>query len=503
MSKVHNPVADRIRSHWKLLSIIIAFIIPVIIRAIPEILMGQFLAGFDTMAYYVPYTVIWLKNGVGFWTLLGIAPLFYLLLMGATSIANSAIIPLKIISPLLLGFLGVAIYSYANKTLSWSSKKSLFVALLATSYFVSLRISWDMLRSEIGLIFLFVSLIFLSKGKLSLKTGVPLSLLMLLVVFSDQLVALVMFSIAIATILASYFNKQLKQARQLVFCSIPAMFMFFVILFAAFMSSQISFSHGILSQGTQGLSTIFGFSSSVNMLINTGGFFLFCYLPFLPLLILKGNQSHLSLQLKAWIFLIVLAIILSFVVPNAIIGASSYRWILLLTYPMAFIVVEIVSTLRSRMLKFCTAILLITIVVTLSTAFVVLPSQEPFQYFSLYPLYIPTSMLQNTVPLYSCQDTVNALQWAKSNMGNNSLLLVHEAFYGWAALTFNNSTLFLYGYDNPLSQAGKLFSSNSSHNLYLIWWTNGTGWYGQSTVSSPFIERYRSGEIAVYSYNPP
>jgi hypothetical protein len=502
VTTLHSPVEGWIGSHRNILFLLTAFIIPLIVRVIPEILMGQFLAGFDTMAYYVPYTIVWIKNGVGFWTLLGTAPLFYLILMGVTSGGLPVIISLKIISPLLLGFLGLAVYSYANRTLLWSFKKSLFVALLATLYFVSLRISWDLLRTELALVFVFVLLILFTKDRRSFRTCALLSLFMLLVVFSDQLVALVMFSIVLTAILASHFSKQLVQARRLIFCSIPAVVMFFTIFYAALVSSQISFSNGLLSQGTQGLLTLFGFSSLASSVFNTLGFLVFCYLPFLPLLVLNFRRSGANVQLKAWIVLIFLAIILSAIIPNALVGASPYRWVLLLTYPLAFIVVEVLSTLESKSLKILLSILLISIVILSSTGFVIKPSQEPFQYFSSYPLYFPTTMLENTVPLNNCQDTVNSLQWAKSNMENNSLLLVHEAFYGWATLTFNRSQLAFYGFDNPSLHAEKLSESNSSYHLYLIWWTNGTGWYGQYTVSSSFRQIHQSGNIAIYLYNP-
>ena len=137
-------------------------------RAIPEVLMGPFVVGFDTLGYYVPNTLLWLRNGVGFWGFLAVAPFFYVLLMGATSVGVPIVVSLKVMAPLLLGFLGVAVYFYAYKTLSWSPKKSLVVALFATLYFVALRVSWDMLRSELALIFLFATLIFLK------KEGIPI-----------------------------------------------------------------------------------------------------------------------------------------------------------------------------------------------------------------------------------------------------------------------------------------------------------------------------------------
>ena len=67
----------------------------------------------------------------------------------------------KIISPLLLGFLGLSVYGYAKRGLGWSPSKSLFVAFLGTIYFVALRASWDQLREEFGLIFFFIVLMLL------------------------------------------------------------------------------------------------------------------------------------------------------------------------------------------------------------------------------------------------------------------------------------------------------------------------------------------------------
>src|SRR5665648_157647 len=113
----------------------LAFAIPLIVRAIPEILMGRYLVGFDTMGYYVPNTLDWLRTGASFWALMSSAPLLYVILMGITSLGAPLVISIKILGPLLLGLLGFVTYRYANKALSWSSEKSLFVAVLSTLYF--------------------------------------------------------------------------------------------------------------------------------------------------------------------------------------------------------------------------------------------------------------------------------------------------------------------------------------------------------------------------------
>ena len=110
-------------------------------------------------------------------------------------------------------------------------------------------------------------------------------------------------------------------------------------------------------------------------------------------------------------------------------------------------------------------------------------------------------MLQNTVQLSDCQDTANALLWAKNNLPNNGYLLAHEAFYGWATLNFETNRLIPYLFENLTDLTRTLQKNASANPLYLIWWVNGTGWYGQTNVPSAFTELYHSGNIAVYQYS--
>src|SRR3989442_12692053 len=55
-----------------------AFLIPVFIRSIPEILVGPYPIGYDTIAYYVPNTLDWAAGHVGVWQVLGTSSLMYL-----------------------------------------------------------------------------------------------------------------------------------------------------------------------------------------------------------------------------------------------------------------------------------------------------------------------------------------------------------------------------------------------------------------------------------------
>jgi hypothetical protein len=471
---------------------ILAFLVPLTVRLIPELLMGPFATGFDTISYYTPNTLLWLNHGVNFWALISEAPLMYLFLMGAVSAGAPIVLLFKVLSPLLLGLLGLTVYFYANKTLSWSQRKSLLATGFATIYFVALRISWDMLRTEVGLIFLFIGLIFLAK-KPTLKNTALFSTAMLLVVLSHQLIAIIMFAIILATILQATRKKTLGTIKHLFACVAPAVGLFVVIMYS-YSAGGRSILRSFPNQISGGDAALLGFSSQADLILNTLAFVTVCFLPLLPLLIFGAKRFKNNFQMKSWILWIFLALLLAFISPNASFAVYPYRWVLLLTYPLAFFAVEGFCAIKNRY-----KLILAVILAVLSIGFAVLPNSGAISYFTAYPSYIPNSMLQNTIQLSDCQDTQNALQWTKSNMTADSHLLVHDAFYGWALLNFDDARLINYDFEYPDAAAAEAVD-NGWQSLYLIWWVNGSGWYGQPVVSGNFSQVYCSGNVAIYLY---
>jgi hypothetical protein len=465
--------------------------------------MVPYVVGFDTMGFYVPNTLLWLHGGINLWGYLETAPLFYTIFMSIVAAGGSPVLVLKIISPLLLGFLGLSIFAYAKRGLGWSPSKSTFVALLGTVYFVALRASWDQLREELGLVFFFVVLMLLiiNQKDSSWKRYVVLSLAMMAVVLSHQLVSVLMFGVIVFTVAYNLFRKDFIGSIDLIVVSLPAA-LFFVIVY---LSGVAQF--GFLNYSTNVVSPLAswaGFTSYPSMLISEGGFFLYCFLPLLPLVVVSLWRFG-NLQLRSWLLLSLILLLLP-------IAVSPYRWVLMLTYPFAFYATDALSRLKSikwKRFKFTVhriAILyLVFSTAILSFGFIFMTSEKPFLYFNPehfnnYIYQIPSSMLQNTISISDCQDTVNALQWFNDNVNSTALLLTHTVFYGWALLTLNKDQIRNYGFDDPVKAA--MTTAQEGHTqIYLIWWINGQGWYGQPTVSSSFHEVYQSGKIAVYSYN--
>jgi hypothetical protein len=361
-----------------------------------------------------------------------------------------------------------------------------------------------MLRNELGLIFLFIALTLLTKIRNGAKRNyIFLSLILFAVVLSHQLTSVILIGIIAFTIVYGFFQKDFKKNVALIVVAIPAVVVFFILYLA-----------GVAGSGFQDYATNTAFSlaawisfpSYQTMLFSELGFFLYCFLPLLPLAVLSFKRIG-NVQLRVWVLL---SLALS-LIPFAFV--SPFRWLLFLTYPIAFYVTEAVSRLKSikwrsfkfDLHKFATLYLVLSTSL-LSFGFMVMPPECPFiyfnpQYVNSYQYQMPTSMLQNTISITDYRDTDNALEWFRTNTNSSAQLLVHTVFYSWALLHVDSTQIKYYGFDDPANVASNA-TKEGQIGLYLIWWINGEGWYDQQTLPLPFQELYRSGRIAVYYYNP-
>jgi hypothetical protein len=296
-----------------------------------------------------------------------------------------------------------------------------------------------------------------------------------------------------------FLDRKMVYVRRLVVCCVPAVFLFSMIIYANYaVTPEFSVLSSFPAEEAEGFMALAGFASYPDMVFDTLSFLVFCYLPLLPLVIFGCKLFKINLQLFAWVFWVVIALLSAIISPNAFVAALPHRWILLLTYPLAFFAAEGFARLRLNVFRVGMGLVL----ATLSLSFLVLPYSLAFPYFSFGSIYTPVSMLHNTMPLSDCQDTLNALQWAGNSMDNGSRLLVHAAFYGWTILTLDGNQLLRYGHYDPASYAQGLIENGSTYQIYLIWWVNGSGWHGQPNVPSAFDEVYTSGKIAVFTYQP-
>ncbi len=178
------------------------------------------------------------------------------------------------------------------------------------------------------------------------------------------------------------------------------------------------------------------------------------------------------------------------VVPFAAIPAW-HRWLFMLTFP---VMIFAVSGLARLEWKVITAFLAVLIV--LSVSFLVLPPASALPYYAhRYTLsYVPSSMMQNTVPLQDSSDVVEVLRWLNEMRIEDSVLVAHISFAGWAELY---STIpHIYGFVDPAQVNGGNFSAYA--RVFLIYWATGRGWFRPSLLPAGMVEIYLSGQIAIY-----
>src|SRR5260370_18411836 len=129
-----------------------AFLVPLSIRIIPEILSGQYPVGWDIIAYYIPNTIDMASGRMSIWGIITSPPVMYSIVVPAYLLAKANLVLIfKALGPILYGLLGWSIFWFCQRRFRWSSKKALYAVLFIASYFVTLRISWDAYHAELGL----------------------------------------------------------------------------------------------------------------------------------------------------------------------------------------------------------------------------------------------------------------------------------------------------------------------------------------------------------------
>jgi hypothetical protein len=139
------------------------------------------------------------------------------------------------------------------------------------------------------------------------------------------------------------------------------------------------------------------------------------------------------------------------------------------------------------------------LILGLAVSYVALPAESALPYFTAFPAFLPTSMIQNTVPLSEMSNLKDALQWTNTHMGSGAALITHEVIYGWVReyLPSLDRTIY-YGISNP--QVGLAMARSSGFaKVFMIWWIDGHGWHGQQNVPAAFDLAFRAGDIAVYT----
>jgi hypothetical protein len=488
-----------------------AFIIPLAIRSVPEILSWPYPMGLDTLTV-VPLIQsghVLLSGPLVFVH----TQLFYSLATLVYWVIGDPIVVLKIFGPLLMGLVSVMMYLYARRGLGWSGFKSFLVALFVAIYFVSLRNSWDLYSQSFALVFLLAALVVLKSSNSSRRYSVAF-VFMVLTVLSHELAAVILFFVLGFEAVRFLVRKMRKDFAYSVITASLAGALF---LFTHYSPQVGGVAIPIVSTATE---------PSVALAFYIGGLLVYCYILILPLVIL-GFVYLKDWVLRYWVVLCVGIPLLTMLFPTMPLYYWN-RWVYLLVYPLLFFAVHGLDKLWKfwsshkgkikRLVPKVFAISYLVLLLSLSGFYLAASPENQISFFSKdnpYLAFIPSSMLQNTLPISDNPALVKCFEWINNNTAEDSAVVMHYALYDLAVIyvkdrpviPVNQGSMWEYIQNETvlvdgMVEAARVALSNGHCAAYTVWWVSEKGWYGISTLPSDFREVYRSGEMAVYLFDP-
>jgi len=382
-----------------------AFLIPLLIRSIPEVLAGPYPVGWDIIAYYIPNSLDLVSGSMNVWGIITSPPLMYAIIVPALLLTKDSLVWIfKILGPLLFGLLSWSIFTFCQRRLYWPSKKAFYAVLFISAYFITLRIAWDAYQAELGLALLLLAESIVGKIG-STRSEIGKTSLLSLAVLSNQLVGLLVVGIQLARLVKSSTWARPRHAS----LQFPPVALFLLILYA---TMQTPLAPGLAVAGP-------GFSLA--SLLDATSFLLYAYVFVTPLL-LVGIGLRERHVFAPWVLVCAVGLILS-VLPGHVFQDIGYRWALLLSVPVLIVAFEGYSKLQAHGAsgsKTWTGLVRVMVIVGLAssaTLFAVLPAQSAFPLYTAFPLYLPTSMVQSASLRFCERGAGHALDQCKYKLG--------------------------------------------------------------------------------------
>lgn len=361
---------------------VLAFFVPMFVRAIPEVLSWPYPIGFDTIVY-AGYAVRGTFVRMPVLQVFKTTSLLYIIYTLLYKALEDPLLPAKLLGPLLTGLVGFTIYLY-GRAAGYKPGTSLLASLLATTYFVGLRISWEMYRQMLGTIFLF--LIFYLETRPQTKTNrLGQAVLSFLTAWSHEFITVILLSHkAIQSLGKRHPYKIIEEALT----AVPAGLLF---LYQIYSPSTGALQVPVLQVASP---------TPLHLFLYITGFVLYLYLPLAPLIVFGIGELGKP-QLRDFAIVCLLLTYLP-LLSIGILDILWFRWTILLVYPVAFLAAGGFERLvkgeaplsRETARRLAVATLVLNVVFT--ATYLVLPPEGQFnKYFgdwNMYKQFMQTSM---------------------------------------------------------------------------------------------------------------
>ena len=423
------------------------FLVGVVLRGIPELLMSWYPVGYETITHYAPPIMTFPGRSLVdvFVEFLRAGPLFYVLMWFVANVTGAhAFVILKVVGPLLYGGLVVSFFVFLRRGLKFDGKMAFVATLLLAFQVAALRESWDRFMTMLGLIFLFCTFVVL-KGNHKFKWWLVASLAVL-TALSREYIAFVLF---VAVLGFAVLEKKDRVASLIALA--PAITFFSVTFYPRGVWENIV-------------------SDYLMVVSDAVLIFVICYLAILPFVLKGWHRNNLLDPMLGWLLLGSFSLVIS-----PWLAVRSYaRWLMLLVFPFSiyaakgFERLQLFSERRMRVLK---AIVLVFLIIGVGY------STSAFSYVGFATnSYVPANLMQSSIDFDHVDDTIECLRWLNSHAAKNSSLLAEERFHGWTQIyleqTNYNIKVIVYGANSLPTLALETALRDGFSLIYLIWYTD-------------------------------
>ncbi|MBM2820615.1 MAG: hypothetical protein HW405_375 [Candidatus Berkelbacteria bacterium] len=499
-----------ITSDWFLAAII--FICAAILRLIPELKAGAWPIGYDTSNTYSAELASYSGSLVNWITT---ANILYFIFLPFKLLGMSPDLIMKVLGPIIYGFLNVCFYIFARRFLKFSNIKSFFLGILVLLQLASLRLSWDLFRNELSLSFMFLALPYVEKISKT-KNLIIFTILVGLVVLSNQLVTVLLFVILFAFWV--WFLAK-KEWENLVGLSIPITIMAILFTIVISSSGQILYNSHVF------------FTSEKNYFWR----YFYRYDEVMPYWLLK--QNILSLFSLLYLYLVPTAILgLILLRKNIALWAMTIwllfgtfsslilvgkglfvweRWLFMLVFPLSIYSVEglywlakLVGSPQKWVKKYPQLSLVLSVFTCLAILTFFFIRSWPFltdtYARSKPPLandelnsYFPRTMVHNSIGLENMATTLDCVNWLNQHAPSGSVVLVDNRYRGLMITHFDidNRNIITNAWSETIqSSTLEVAKKTDFRPVYLIW--------NISKAIDGFDRIYSSGNRGVYQALP-
>ena len=449
------------------LSILAVFSISCIIRFIPVYLNYPYPIGYDSINYYLPFLFSFSENGIN-WTTSYPIYLFVVFCFSKVFLID-LYTSFNFINITLYGILGISIFLLFTRIMKISSLRGLLFSLFVLVQLSTLRISWDLHRDLLSLIFFNFCLLLINtvhkNNRISYQLGLSYLLLFCLIlmsVFSDRMVSILL-------IITSLVCALLFKNKYLLLISSSFIILFITYFITSDNISIFSMDSGFMQTLVDPLYDLESYS-----IIGIFVLFLSLYgilLPFFAFGFLKHLSDFMILK-----------------VPTTIVLLCSFTWIIVPNYeylvPERWVILSgifisifaaygfslINALINQRSLRMITFAVFFSFFISYGIIFMTSPygtiATIPAYFHDFTQFVMPISMSMNTFDIHQNKNIVHVIDWINKNTSENSIVIGSIHWRGWFSL-FLDPTIKFIKYDENNIQSSNLKNNSLFENLRL------------------------------------